>query len=128
MKVYITTLLQGSALEWYISELSNFDHDALNNNSGVKSWINTLSRHFKVPTSVALELLTDETYFLDDAHTQQTSAKYVCSIMQYGIGCNIVDVTNHLSFAYKSLAPELQVFISLPIESTKAADFIRVLE
>ncbi len=37
MKANIATSLRGSALEWYTSELSDFDRDAFNNNSGVKS-------------------------------------------------------------------------------------------
>ena len=67
VKANIATSLRGSALEWYISELSDFDRDALNNDSSVKSWVNTLSHRFKLPTSVALGLLTKETYTLDDA-------------------------------------------------------------
>lgn len=67
VKANIATSLQGSALECYTSELSDFDRDALNNNPSVKSWVNTLSYRFKVPTSVALGLFTDETYILDDA-------------------------------------------------------------
>ena len=128
VKANIATSLRGSALEWYTSELSDFDRDTLNNDPGVKSWVNTLSHRFKVPTSVALGLLTDETYTLDDARARRPPAQYVRTIMRYGIGCNIVDVANQLSFAYRSLAPELRVFVSPPTESTKAADFIRALE
>ena len=104
VKANIATSLRGSALEWYASELSDFDHDALNNNPGVKSWINTISHRFKVPTNVALGLLTDETYSLDDARARGPSAQYVRAIMRYGIGCNIVNVANQLSFAYQGLA------------------------
>lgn len=107
MKANIKTSFQGSALEWYIPELSNFERNALNNNLSVKSWINILSHYFKVPTSVAFGLLTDETYFLDNACAQRPPAQYICAIMRYGIGCNIVNVINQLSFAYKSLALEL---------------------
>ncbi len=67
VKTNIATSLRGSALEWYTSELSDFYCDALNNDPGVKSWVNTLSHRFKVPTSVAFGLLTDETYSLEDA-------------------------------------------------------------
>ncbi len=128
MKANIATSLQGSALEWYTSELSDFNRDALNNDPGVKSWINTLSHRFKVPTSVALGLLTDETYSLDDTRARRSPAQYVCAIMRHGIGCNIVNIVNQLSFAYRSLAPELRVFVTPPTESTKASDFIRALE
>ena len=128
VKASIATSLRGSALEWYTSELSDFDRDALNNDPGVKSWVNTLSHRFKVPTSVALGLLTDETYSLDDAQARRPPAQYVRAIMRHGIGCNIVDIANQLSFAYRGLAPELRVFVSPPTESTKAADFIRTLE
>ena len=128
VKVNIATSLRGSALKWYRSELSNFDHDTLNNDPGVKSWVNTLSHRFKVPTSVALGLLTDETYSLNDAWARQPPAQYVRAIMRHGIGCNIIDVANQLSFAYRGLAPELRVFISPLTESTKVADFICALE
>ena len=74
VKANIAISLQGSALEWYTSELSNFDCDALNNNPGVKNWVNTLSHCFKVPTSVALGLFTNETYSFDDAQARQPPA------------------------------------------------------
>ncbi len=128
VKANIATSLQGSALEWYTSELSDFDRDALNNDPGVKSWVNTLSHRFKMPTSVALGLLTDETYTLDDARARRPPAQYVRAIMRHGIGCNIVDVANQLSFAYRGLAPEFLVFVSPPTKSTRVADFIRALE
>ena len=37
VKANIATSFRGSALEWYTFELSNFDRDALNNDTGVKS-------------------------------------------------------------------------------------------
>ena len=128
VKPNIATSLRGSALKWYTSEFSDFDRNALNNNSGVKSWINTFFYHFKVLTSVALGLLTNETYSLDNARAWQPSAQYVCSIMQHDIRCNIVNVANQLSFAYRGLAPELRVFVMPPTKSTKVSDFIRALE
>lgn len=100
VKANIVILLCSSALEWYTSELSDFDQDALNNDPGVKSWINTLSHYFKVPISVGLGLLTDKTYFLDDTQARWPSAQYLHTIMRHSIGCNIVNVPNQLSFAY----------------------------
>ena len=70
VKANVATSFRDSALKWYTSKLSNFDRNALNNNPGVKNWVNTLFHRFKVPTSIALRLLTDETYFLDDAQAQ----------------------------------------------------------
>ena len=128
VKANIATSLRGSALEWYTSELSDFNCDMLNNDPGMKSWVNTLSHRFKVPTSVALDLLIDETYTLDDVRTRRSPTQYVRAIMRHGIGCNIVNVANQLSFAYRCLVSELRVFISPPTESTKAADFICALE
>ena len=128
VKANIATSLRGSALEWYTSELNDFDYDTLNNDPGVKSWINTLFYRFKVPTSIAFGLLTNKTYSLDDARALRPLAQYVRAIMRHGIGCNIVDVANQLFFAYQGLARELRVFVSPPTESTKAVEFIRTLE
>ena len=77
---------------------------------------------------MAFGLLTDETYPLNDAQARRPPPQYVCAIMQHRIGYNIVNVANQLSFAYRGLAPKLQVFISPPTESTKAADFVCALE
>ena len=48
--------------------------------------------------------------------------------MRYGIRCNIVNIANQMFFAYQDLASELQVFVSLPTEFTKAANFICILK
>lgn len=37
VKINIATSFQGFALEWYISELNNFDRNALDNKLGKKS-------------------------------------------------------------------------------------------
>lgn len=68
----IATFFCGSVLEWYISELSDFDRNILNNDPGVKNWINTLSHRFKIPTSVALSFLTNKTYLIDNARARQS--------------------------------------------------------
>lgn len=73
----------------------------------MKSWVNTLSHRFKVSTSVALDLLTDEIYSFDNVQARRPPAQYVCAIMRHGIGCNIVDVAHQLCFAYQGLVPEL---------------------
>lgn len=67
VKANIATFFRGPALKWYISELSNFNRNTLNNNPGVKSWVNTLSHCFKIPTSIALGFLTNKTYILNNA-------------------------------------------------------------
>ena len=128
VKANVATSLWGSALEWYTSELSDFDRNDLNNNLGVKNWINTLFHRFNVPTSVALDFLTDKSYLLEDAQACCPPAQYVKAIMRHGISCNIDDVANQLSFAYRDIVPKLRVFISSPIEFTRAADFICALK
>lgn len=111
IKANIAILLRGFALKWYMSELSNFDQNALNNNSGVKSCINTLFHHFKIPIIVALSFLTNQTYFFDNAWACWPPVQYLCISMRHGIGCNIVNMANQLFFAYQELAPDLRDFI-----------------
>lgn len=77
---------------------------------------------------MALGFFIDETYSLDDNQARQPLVQYVRAIMQHSIGCNIIDVTNQLFFAYQRLAPELRMFVLPPTKSTKAADFICLLK
>lgn len=92
--------LYGSALEWYTSKLDNQERESLNKDADIDNWISMLSQHFKVPTSVALDFLTSKSYSLDDAQRRRPPAQYVRAIIWYGIGCNLVDIANQLSFAY----------------------------
>ena len=94
----------------------------------MKSGINTLFQQFKIPTSVALSFLTDETYSLENARRRRPPTQYFRTIIRYGIGCNITKVANQLSFAYRRLSPELRVFVAPPTESTRITDFMRTLE
>lgn len=48
--------------------------------------------------------------------------------MRYAISCNILDVSNKFSFAYRGLAPELRIFIVPSSKLTKASDFIAALK
>lgn len=48
--------------------------------------------------------------------------------MQHSIRYNIINIANQLSFAYRGLAPELQVFISPSTKLRKVADFICAFE
>lgn len=48
--------------------------------------------------------------------------------MRHGIGCKIVDVAKQLSFAYRSITPELRVFVLPPTKLTRVADFIHALK
>lgn len=75
-------------------------------------------------TSIALEVLTNEAYSLEDTHYHQALAQYVCIIICHGLGCNIVDISNQLSFAKRGLATELRVFITPLTDTSKATDFI----
>lgn len=66
VKVNIAILLQGSVLECYTFKPGDFDCNVLNNDSGLKSWINTLFHSLKIPTSVVFGVLTNKIYFFDD--------------------------------------------------------------
>lgn len=77
---------------------------------------------------MTFDLLTDETYFLNDAQAQQPPVQYVCAIMQHGIEYNIINIANQLSFIYQSIAPELRVFVLSLTKSIKAANFIRIFK
>lgn len=69
VRANIATYFCNSALKWYTSELNDFDHNVLNNKSGMKSWISILSNYFKMPISVAFDLLSDKIYSFNDIQT-----------------------------------------------------------
>ena len=64
----------------------------------MKSYINTFSHDFKIPTHIALGLIMDQIYSLNNAHAWQPLAWYIQVIMHYRIDYNIIDIANQLSF------------------------------
>lgn len=77
---------------------------------------------------MALGLLTNETYTLNNAQFQQPLAQYVRTIMRHDIRSNIINIANKLSFIDQDLAPEHRVFVLPLTKSTKTADFIRAFK
>lgn len=128
VKANFTTSLCVVSLDQYISELDKSSRDNLRKTLGMGKWIKNLIIRFKIPTVMALGLLVDKKYSFSNIGAQHEPAQYVCAIMRYSNCAIILNVSNHLFFQYKNLAPELCVFIILPVESTKASEFITQLE
>lgn len=51
--------------------------------------------------SIALNLISNETYSFDNVQAQQSLAQYICIIMQDNIKYNIINIANQLSFFTK---------------------------
>ena len=81
-----------------------------------------------MPISIAFDFMMDKTYLFKDAQAHRPSAQYGRAIMRYGISCNIVDLANNLSFAYRGIALKLRVFVLLPTKSTRVVNFIYILK
>lgn len=128
IKINIAKSLQSSAPEWHTFEFSNIDRNVLKNNLGIKNQVNTLFYYFKIPTSIAFGVLIDKIYSFNNARARQTPAQYICAIMQHSIGCNIVNITNQLFFAYRGLAPEFRVFVSFLTKFIRVSNFIHTLK
>ncbi len=128
VKANVATSFWGSDVEWYTFELDDQERKGLHRDLCVDSWITKLSRRFKVPTSIAWGFPTSKSYSLNNARQRRPLAQYVQAISWHGIGYNIVDADNQLSFVYRGLAPELRLFISPPTNTTKVSNFIQALE
>ena len=57
IKSIITSCLRGSALMWYLAELSEEERAALRNNADLERWYELLIRRFKVDTCIAMSQL-----------------------------------------------------------------------
>lgn len=115
-------------MKWHTAELDNIERGDINNNSGLGTWITTLSQRLKISTSMAFGLLTDEAYSLEGACYCQPPAQSFRTIIRHGLRCNIIDVANQLLFVYRGLLPELQVFINPLTNTIKVTEFIQALE
>lgn len=90
VKTNISNSLRGSAPEWY-KKLRNFDRNALDNDRGMSTWIQTLLLQFKICPDTALGLLVDAAFLIADVRRRRPPSQYVKTIVRCYVGANIVE-------------------------------------
>lgn len=90
VKANISNSLRGSAPEW-CKKLSNFDRNALDNDRGMSTWIQTLLLQFKICPDTTLGLLVDAAFLIADVRRRRPPSQYVKTIVRYYVGSNIVE-------------------------------------
>lgn len=128
IRVNISISFHDSTLKWYTSKFDKKDQDNLNKDIGIGNWISIFSQCFKIFTSVILGFLISKTYFLNNTCRCHLFTQYIGAIIRYGIGYNIVNISNQLSFAYQDLAYNTRIFIFTSTTMTKASNFIKSIE
>lgn len=126
----LNTALRGTAQVWYIAELSKLEHFALcmDTSNQANLWCILLMKQFKGQSGVVLLKLTNKKYTLKNARNQWQPVKYVQAIVHHAKEADIEAVYNQLTFAYKSIAVELWVFVNPPILGRIILEFIQTLE
>lgn len=126
----LNTALKGVAQAWYIVKLSKLERSALcmDMSNQANLWCTSLVKQFKKQSDIALVKLINEKYTLKNAQNQQQPVEYVQIIVCHAKKTDIKAIYNQLTFAYKSIAMELWVFVNPSTLASTILNFIQMLE
>ena len=128
VKANLGTVLRGTVLLWYTTELSNLKKLGLRADNDIDEWCKVLLKRFKESIGVALAHLTAEKYTLADARNKREPSGYVQTVIRHAKSANINNVENQLTFAYQGIAADLRAFVDPPSATMSMSSFIQILK
>src|SRR5699024_4872598 len=108
---------RGNALEWFTTELTEFEKSSLRQLIMERGWIPQLITRFKPRAAEALNSMHRLRYGYPEMRSGQTPRHFVQEVLRHARAANIGSQFNMLTMAWNQLDPSLRRDISEPKES-----------
>ena len=128
VRTNLNTCLRGSALIWYIAELTALERSGLRQIDLKEGWISSLRTRFKPNQSAVISSLVAERYSIVDVRNDREPANYVQQMISYAKDANFDSIYHQIMWAWRNLDAELKRDISTSTEHTTLAQFLRMVE
>lgn len=128
VRTNLWTCLKGTALSWWLGELSENDKRLAKLGTKLDEWERMLITRFKQPTNVAIDQALRERYTLRDASNHREPREYAQKILRSAKDANLTTVGNHLDIIYNGLDSELRRDIRRPKADTTLEEFLGTLD
>ena len=123
VKKVISSCLRGTALMWYLVELTESDRDLLRN-SDLEHWCTTLINRFKLPTSVALSRFLRRSYDMQDLRNDVRPRAFIMDMLRLARAGHLASTYSQLSIIWNRIDVSLRRDIPEPTETTSLSQFL----
>ena len=127
VKENLQICLRGEALQWYTSELSLVDKEALSQD--LKNWVHCLIDRFKPPMEEGIRLLNKERYTLEDASRHREPREYGQARLRAAKIAETTDTRQIIMHMWMGLATPFRItLVPKPTTSTTIAEFMKSMD
>ncbi|KAL4982568.1 hypothetical protein BDW68DRAFT_182429 [Aspergillus falconensis] len=128
VKSNIQACLQGAALSWFTSQLTDLEKVALRTATLEVGWLSSLSKRFKPNPQQALQKLNALSYGYKDVQEGKTPQSFAEEVICLCQATEITSSYNQMSQIWTHLEAPLQRDVPLPKPTTSLAEFLQDLE
>lgn len=128
VRLNIQAALRGSALEWFTSELTEFEKKSLRILDPEQGWFESLINRFKPRPSEAMRNLEASSYSFRDVRAGRSARAFAQAIFRHARAAHMSSVFQQLIMAWNKIEPGLRRDIPEPNESTTISQFLLQLE
>ncbi|KAI1430791.1 hypothetical protein GGR50DRAFT_698666 [Xylaria sp. CBS 124048] len=126
LKAVWTTCLQGTALSWHTTELTDLEKRALQGGD-ISLICETLQKRFKANHSDALHSLQRARFSLYDLAQGKPIRVFVQTIIRHAKACDF-SVKNQLLAVFEAMDPEIQSQLTKPSDSSTIGSFLAQID
>ena len=124
----IQACLRGDALEWYTTELTDFEKESLEDRTVERGWIPQLIKRFKPRAAEALEVIHNLRFGYPEIRSGKTPRHFVQELMRHARAAHYEDPFNLLTMAWSRFDPALRRDIAEPKETTTMSQFLEEID
>lgn len=122
------TCLRGIALQWYTSELASDTKRLLRHGAGIEEWERLLLKRFKQSLSMAMDMLANEKYTMEDACECREPREYSAKIIRAARDADMAAELNIMSLIYNGFDVEFRRDLLIPSTSLALDTFLQTMD
>lgn len=125
----LCSCLQGEALEWFTSELSQHEREKLRNSSLDEGWLGSLTNRFKTRPSHALKILKNSKYNWSDVRSQRSIVMWAHNMLRVAKESDEFPTEwQQLHAVWNQIELPIRGKVNEPTSETKIASFMEELD
>lgn len=124
----LSSCFRGSALEWYLADLSPYIKSLVQYGTGIDEWENQLLNRFKLSPHIAMRMIFNERYTMEDARRHREPRDFAEYIIQAGKDAELTSPISILSIIYNGMDAEFQKQLPIPTSTTSTDSYLQMMD
>lgn len=124
----LSSCLRGSALEWYTADLSPDIKSLIRYGTGIDKWEKQLLKRFKLAPHIAMIMIFNERYTIEDARRHREPRDFAGNIMRAAKDAELTSPISILSIIYNGMDAEFQQHLPVPTSTTSTDSYLQIMD